>query len=250
MKKTLSMALAAMLILLALAPCALADGDAPADPLPLDVDEALSELHGQLTQSQQEYRLLAIQKRLTDIQNTRLLLENAQLLARIASLTEELNTVQAQLDVMTESYNANFDELADLKDDLAYARKRVSSLSNTVSNLQQYKEDLTLAQSRIRELENMLASGGGNSVVISYLRRVLTERTPIAHGAGAADQRKRHHFHIKPADCVAQPAHHRSFRHKHAAANAARWRERYHCGKRCVYSGTGRTHPRAGIRHG
>ena len=133
MKRTLSMALAALLILLALTPCALADGDALGAPLPSDMDEALSELNERLAQSEEEYRLLAIQKRLTDIQNTRLLLENAQLLARIASLTEELNTVQAQLNVMTESYNANFAELAEAKDDLAYARRRVSSLSATVS---------------------------------------------------------------------------------------------------------------------
>lgn len=120
MKRTLSMALAALLILLALTPCALADGDALGAPLPSDMDEALSKLNERLAQSEEEYRLLAIQKRLTDIQNTRLLLENAQLLARIASLTEELNTVQAQLNVMTESYNANFAELAEVKDDLAY----------------------------------------------------------------------------------------------------------------------------------
>lgn len=145
MKRTLSMALAALLILLALTPCALADGDALGAPLPSDMDEALSKLNERLAQSEEEYRLLAIQKRLTDIQNTRLLLENAQLLARIASLTEELNTVQAQLNVMTESYNANFAELAEVKDDLAYARRRVSSLSATVNDLQQYKEDLSLA---------------------------------------------------------------------------------------------------------
>lgn len=59
MKRTLSMALAALLILLALTPCALADGDALGAPLPSDMDEALSELNERLAQSEEEYRLLA-----------------------------------------------------------------------------------------------------------------------------------------------------------------------------------------------